>query len=157
MENFTGLPFLAPKKVVGKEGKEVWEIQWNNSPSLSLPMIAAVRDTGAFITPILFHPDRYEGMNFHIAEKFYSLSEITRILKEKTGKNVVYKQIEAEEFKKKLPNIAEQAIWEAFTYPEEFGYFGSEGEETTRWAREQGVGELQSFEEFLDENPLVLS
>ena len=39
---------------------------------------------------------------------------------------------------------------------EEFGYFGKDGEEKVKWAVENARGRLSSFEEYLEEHPLLL-
>ena len=96
MENFAGLPFYAPKKA----SDDTWVLSLINSPELRLPFIWATKDTGNFIGAILAEPDKFEGQTFCASSSIYTLSEVAAIMSKATGKKVVYKQLEAEEWAK---------------------------------------------------------
>lgn len=152
MENFQSLSFLAPQQA--PDG--TWIMARHNSPKAQLPMIDAVGDTGKFIGAILAEPDKYEGKMFCAAAALYSLEEVVTTMSKATGKTVVYKQIPLEDFKNSL-SFGNDIFVEAFSYPEEFGYFGPDSEKSIIWAAENARGRLSTFEEYLAAHPLQLA
>ncbi|KAF4634410.1 hypothetical protein G7Y89_g3706 [Cudoniella acicularis] len=152
MENFQSQTFLAPRQ--GSDG--TWVMTRHNSPKAKLPLIDAVGDTGKFIGAILAEPDKYEGKTFCAATAQYSLEEVTAIMSKATGKTIVYKQIPLEDFKKSLSFIPD-IFAEAFSYQEEFGYFGPDSKKLIVWAVENARGRLSTFEEYLEAHPLQLA
>ena len=154
MENFAKFPILTPRKV--DDGSDTWALVLISSPKTKLPLIDCVGDTGKFVGAILAEPDKYEGKTFCAATRYYSFEEIAAIMSKATGKNVVYKQIPLEEWKSSLP-FAQDIFGEAFSYPEEFGYYGPESEKLVGWAAENARGRLSTFEEYLEKHPLQLA
>ena len=152
MENFESQPFLAPQRA--PDG--TWIIARHTSPKSQLPLVDAVGDTGKFIGAILAEPDKYEGKTFFAATALYSWEEVTTILSKATGKTIVYKQIQLEEFRNSLP-FAADVFAEAYSYGDEFGYFGPESKELVAWAAENARGRLSTFEEYLETHPLQLA
>lgn len=122
-------------------------------------MIDASGDTGKFIGAILAEPDKYEGKTLCAATALYSLEEIVAIMSKATGKTVVYKQIPLEDFKKSIPPIGDLAdiFAEAFSYQEEFGYYGLDTKKSVAWAAENARGRLSTFEQYLEAHPLQLT
>ncbi|KAF2720665.1 HSCARG dehydrogenase [Polychaeton citri CBS 116435] len=151
MGNFASMPFLAPQKA--SDG--TWVVARHNSPKSRMPMIDAVEDTGKFIGAILAEPDKFEGKTFCAATALYSMEETVAALSKATGKTVVYKQLSLDQFKNGLP-FAHDIMGEAFSYPEEFGYFGPDSGKLVAWAAENARGRLTSFEEYLQIHPLQL-
>lgn len=121
-----------------------------------MPMIDAVGDTGKFVGAILAEPDKYEGKTFCAATAIYSLEEVAAIMSKATGKTVVYKQIPLEDFKKSL-SFGHDIFGEAFSYPEEFGYFGPDSENLVAWAVQNARGKISTLEEYLEAHPLQLA
>lgn len=152
MENFQSQTFLAPREA--PDG--TWVLSRNTSSKAQLPLIDAVGDGGKFVGAILAEPDKYESKTFCAATALYSLEEIVAILSKATGKTIVFKQIPNEDFKASLP-IAADIFAEAFSYGEEFGYFGPDSEKLVAWAAENARGRLSTFEEFLGAHPLQLA
>ena len=152
MENFESQPFLAPQKA--PDG--TWVIARHTSSKGQLPLVDAVGDTGKFIGAILAEPDKYEGKTFFAATALYSWEEVTAILSKATGKTIVYKQIQLEEFRESLP-FAADVFAEAYSYGDEFGYFGPGSKKLVAWAAENARGRLSTFEEYLEAHPLQLA
>ena len=158
MENLAeGRPFWAPVKA---SDSETWIIALHSSPKSVLPLIDAGGDTGKFIGAILAEPDKYEGETFCAAEALYTYEEVTAIMSKATGKTVVYKQIPFEDFKQSLsqaPPAMAALFIEAFSYGEEFGYYGPKTSDLVTWAAQNARGRLSTFEEHLAAHPLQLA
>ena len=152
MQNFQDTPFLTPRKA----SDDTWIVALHNSPKAQLRLIDAVGDTGKFVGAILAEPDKYEGKTFCAASASCSFEEVVAIISKATSKTVIYKQIPIEDFKQNLP-FAQDIITEAFSYGEEFGYWGPESEELVAWAAENARGRLSTFEEYLEAHPLQLA
>ncbi|KAI1610700.1 hypothetical protein EDD36DRAFT_301046 [Exophiala viscosa] len=153
MQNFQAQPFLAPRKA--PDGS--WVMARNTSPSTQYPLVDAVGDTGKFVGAILAEPDKYEGKTFCAAQALYTLEEIVAIISKPTGETVLYKQIPDEDFKKTLPPPVADMLSEAFSFGEEFGYFGPDTEKLVAWAAENARGRLTTLEEYLEAHPLRLA
>jgi uncharacterized protein YbjT (DUF2867 family) len=151
MENFQSIPFLRPRKAA--DG--TWVLARHNSPKAQLPLINATGDTGKFVGAILAEPDQYEGKTFCAATALYSLEETVAILSKATGKTVVYQQVSLENFRQSLP-FAGDLLAEAFSYMEEFGYYGPDSKKLVAWAAENARGRLSTLEEYLEAHPLQL-
>lgn len=152
MQNFQSIPFLAPQQA--PDG--TWVMARHNSPKAQMPMIDVVGDTGKFVGAILAEPNKYEGKTFCAATALYSLEEVVAIMSKATGKTVVYKQIPLEDFKKSLP-FGHDIFPEAFSFPEEFGYFGPDSEKLVAWAAKNARGRLSTLEEYFEAHPLQLA
>lgn len=152
MENFQSQTFLAPRQA--PDG--TWVMSRHSSPKSKMPLIDAVGDTGKFIGAILAEPDKYEGKTFCAATALYSLEEIVAIMSKATGKTIVYKQIPLEEFKSSIPLAAADIFVDAFSYYEDFGYFGPDSIDLVAWAANNARGRLSTLEEYLEAHPLQL-
>ena len=130
-----------------------------NSPETQMPYIDAVGDTGKFVGAILAKPDQYQGKTFCAAQALYSWEEIPAVISKTTGKNVIYKQVSPEEFRKSLPfesdDISDIFV-EGFSCGEEFGYFGPDTKGLVAWAAENARGRLSTLEEYFQTHPLRL-
>ncbi|MCJ1310046.1 hypothetical protein MMC25_003707 [Agyrium rufum] len=155
MESIQNQPFLAPKE--STDG--TWIFSRHVSPKVRMPMVDASGDTGKFIGAILAEPDKYEGETFCAAVALYSFKEMCAILSKSTGKTVVYKQTSPEEFRSALPVMFGgfvDGFVEAFSYGEEFGYYGPGTEELVAWAAANARGKLSTLEEYLEAHPFRL-
>ena len=152
MQNYHFMPLLAPRQAPNG----TWVMARHNSPKARMPMIDVVGDTGKFVGAILAEPDKYEGKTFCAATALYSLEELAATMSKTTGKTVVYEQISVEDFKKSLP-FGGDILSEAFSYPEEFGYYGADSEELVAWAAENARGRLSPLEEYFETHPLQLA
>ena len=154
MENFEGTSYLTPQK----EEDGTWAVALHVSPDIQWPLVNATRDTGKFVGAILAEPDKYAGKTLCGATKLYSLHEMIDIMSKATGKDITYKRISEEEFKKrmKLPEAFVGLAMEMTAFLDETGYFGPESEELVAWAAENARGELGTFEEYLEAHPLRL-
>ena len=152
MENFQSQAFLAPRQ----EADGTWVMGRHTSPKTQFPLIDAVGDTGKFVGAILAQPDKYEGKTFSAATALYTWEDIIAAMSKSSGKKIVYKRISAEEFKAGIPFMPE-VFTEAFSYGEEFGYFGPDSEKLVAWAFENARGRLSTLEEFFIRHPLQLS
>ena len=152
MSNFGAMPFLAPQKA--SDG--TYFMARHNSPKAKLAMIDAGGDTGKFIGAILAEPDKYEGKTFCSNTALYSNEEVASIMSKVTGKTVVYKQIPLGDWKQTLP-FGQDIFPAAFSYPEEFGYYGPDSESLVAWAAENARGRPCTLEEYLEAHPLQLA
>jgi len=155
MENFGQQPFLFPRKQ--EDGTYVFAR--NMKPESKFPYIDAVGDTGKYVGAILAEPERFEGKTLYAAAQTLSMAEVTRILAEKTGTTIVYKEISDEEFWNSLspplpPQFADIFV-DAFRYYDDPEAFGERDcrlfEEGTKLIRGDKVTTL---EEYLDKFPL---
>jgi len=155
MENFQVQAFLAPRE--GPDG--TWVMARHTSPQTQMPLIDAVGDTGKFVGAILAEPDKYQGKTFCAAQALYSMKEVVTIMSRATGKTVVYKQVPLEEFRESLSFLGPlcDIFVEAFSYGEEYGYYGPETEKLIYWAAENARGKLANLEEFFERHPLQLA
>ncbi|KAK2594923.1 hypothetical protein QQS21_007371 [Conoideocrella luteorostrata] len=151
MENFHSQPFLGPKK----QPDGTYVLMRNSSPTSTLPLIAAVEDSGKFVGTILANPDEYEGVALCASYKCYTWEEIVQALSKATGKKVVFKEVSDEEFGETL-TFARDLFVEAYRYEGEFGNYGKDSVELVAWARERARGRLMDLDEFLEKNPLTL-
>ena len=154
MQNFHGRTGLFPKQA----GDGTWAITRHNAPRTPVPLIDAVGNTGNFVGAILAEPGKYEGKTFCAATAWYAWEEVAIILSKTTGKTVVYKQISSEEFGKSLPFPVEiaEVFKEAYSYAEEFGYWGPDSQKLVAWAVENARGKLTTLEEYFEAHPLQL-
>lgn len=155
MENFASQTFLAPNR--DPDQADVWILTRNMSPTTQMPLIDAVGDGGKFVGAILADPPKFEGKKICAATKFYSWSEIAATLSKHTGKTIVYKQESNEDFAKSLPPPAAPIFIDYFSYIEDHGYFGPDGQESVAWAVANARGKLSTFEEFLTAHPFQLT
>lgn len=151
MENFQSQRFLAPRHA--SDG--TWVLARHISPKTQLPFVDAIGDTGKFVGAILAEPDKYEGKTFCGAAALYTLEEIAAIMSKATGKTVVSMQIPLEDFRKSLP-FAVDLFAEAFSYLEEFGYFGPDSKKSVAWAAENARGRLSTLGEYFEAHPVLL-
>ncbi|KAK5079988.1 NmrA-like domain-containing protein 1 [Lithohypha guttulata] len=134
-----------------------YSISRHVSPKTQLPMIDTVGDAGKFVGAILADLDKYEGKTFCAATKVYSMEEQAQILSKHTGKPVVYKQLPEDVFRSFLPNTGYTDILiQMMSYQQDFGYYGADTEELVAWAVKNARGEVTTFEEYLEKNPLDL-
>jgi uncharacterized protein YbjT (DUF2867 family) len=154
MENFESTSFLTPQK----EEDGTWAVALHVSPSIQWPLVNAVSDTGKFVGAILAEPDKFDGKTFCGATKLYSLEEMIAIMSKATGKDITYKRVSTEEFRKrmKLPDGVVDLIIEMVAFLDETGYFGPDSEKLIAWAANNARGKLSTFEEYLVAHPLQL-
>lgn len=152
MENFESASYLIPRK----EEDGTWAVSLHVSPKIKWPLVNAVRDTGKFVGAILAEPDRFQGKTVCCATKLYSLEDMIAIMSKATGKDITYKHISTEEFRKrmKLPDSLVDMFIEMLDFLEDPGYFGPDSEESVTWAANNARGKLTTFAEYLDAHPL---
>ena len=124
-----------------------WVLTNVNPGTVPIPCIDVDNDTGKYVGAILAEPDKYQGKTFCAATALYSWDEIATTMSKTTGKRVVYRQVSVEEFKKNMPF---DAVVDAFTYMEEFGYSGENTRDLIAWAVENARGRLTTLEEYLE-------
>ena len=149
MQNFKSV--MAPRP----DGSGGYVMARHVSPKAQLPLIDTVGDTGKYVGAILAEPAKYEGKTFCAATALYSMEEMAEIISKTSGKKVVYQQIPVETFKKYLPYLADTLI-EMMSYQQDFGYYGPNTKELVAWAAENARGKVNTFEEYLLQNPLPL-
>lgn len=101
------------------------------SESTLIPIIDAAADLGKFVNSILLNPEKTIGHSFNVAEKSYTLGQITEILQQQGLKIFLY-PIDMETFKaglaaKRLPESFQTAMQHVVEYLLEYGYFHGEG------------------------------
>lgn len=151
MQNYHSI--MKPRKM--EDG--TYSIARHVSPKTQLPMIETTQDAGKFVAAILADPDKYEGKVFCAATKLYNMEQQAEILSKATGKKVVYQQIPDDVFKSFLPpGPISDGLMEMMSYQQDFGYYGADTEKLVAWAVENARGKVTTFEEYLENNPLVL-
>lgn len=131
-----------------------WVITSVNPPTAQTPCVDVIGDTGKFVGAILAEPDKYQGETFCAATALYSWEEITATMSKATGKPVVYRQMSVEEFKKGFPF---DAVIDAISCVEEFGYWGPDSKNLIAWASENARGKLSTLEDYLEAHPPQLA
>ncbi|KAL6245996.1 hypothetical protein RBB50_007149 [Rhinocladiella similis] len=152
MQNWQSLMGVHPSETPGE-----FVVSRHVGPEAKLPLIDIVGDTGKFVGAILAEPENYEGKTFCAATKLYSMLEMCEIMSKQSGKTVKYVQVPEEQYKAILTgavgNYAE-ALIEMMSYQEEFGYYGPETEQLVQWAADHARGNVTTFEEYLEKNPI---
>ncbi|EED22441.1 hscarg dehydrogenase, putative [Talaromyces stipitatus ATCC 10500] len=122
----------------------------NASERTVIPIINPAADLGKFIKGILLSPETTVGRSFNLAEKLYTLGEVTEILR-RQGLKVSLQCIDMATFKaglaaKGLPESFRVALQHVLEYTLEFGFFNGE-------SIDQGLelltDPLTSFEDFV--------
>jgi len=84
----------------------------------------------------------------------YSFKEIARVISMASGKEITYVQLEEKVYRSYFPvGVADMAV-EMLLYYQEFGYFGPRMRERVSWSRGCVKGDVSTFEDFLERNPL---
>jgi uncharacterized protein YbjT (DUF2867 family) len=144
MQNFH--TFMNPSKSWNGDGTYILPSLCN--AETELPLID-ITDTGKWVGAILAEPDKYEGKFFAAAEGLYSFTQIAEIISRFTGKTVRFQKVDDETFKEFLPEGYREPYYEMWVHMRDYGYYGENMKADVEWAREQAVGKLTSFEEFL--------
>ncbi|KAG0090732.1 hypothetical protein BGZ92_002311 [Podila epicladia] len=82
--------------------------------------------------------------------------EIAETISKVTGKTVKYNQVSEEIYHGMLPSSIATRYIKNFLFIQDFGYYGLQTEELIEWASKNACGNLTTFEEFLNKNPLKL-
>lgn len=98
--------------------------------STLLPIIDPTADLGKFVNGILLNPEKTIGHRFNVAEKLYTLGQITQILQQQ-GLRVNLHPIDMQTFKaglaaKGLPESFQTTMQHVVEYIVEYGYFHGE-------------------------------
>ncbi|EME83287.1 uncharacterized protein MYCFIDRAFT_81827 [Pseudocercospora fijiensis CIRAD86] len=152
MENFQSQPFLTAQR----DSDKSWVMSRPHAANTSYPLIAAVEDIGKFVGAILAEPAKYEGQRLCAAEALYSVEDIAKQLSMSAGQKIVFKEVSAEEFGRKVAFIVDFFVG-AYCFAAEYGYFGPDTEDQVAWAAKNARGKLLTLEEFLKANPLTLA
>lgn len=151
LENFHSPTFLGPQKAA--DG--TWVLTRANSPRSKLPFINAAGDTGKFVGSILAEPDKYEGKRLCAAAGMWTYDDVVAAMSKFSGKTVLYKQVSVEKFKE-MVQFGADIFAEALAYPEEYGYYGKDTEDSVSWAVQQARGNLITLEQHFEKHPLRL-
>ncbi|OAQ58514.1 hscarg dehydrogenase [Pochonia chlamydosporia 170] len=152
MDNY--ITVASPRKASDESNTYIMAL--HISPQTRVPLVDAGGDTGKFIGAILISPDKYNGQVICGADRLYSLEEIAHTIGRATGKDVVYRQISAEEYEASVP-FGGDVLVQTMSYFEEFGYYGADTERLVASAARDTKGRLTTFEEFLTKRPLKLA
>lgn len=96
-----------------------------------LPIIDPTADLGKWIKAILLAPEKTIGQSYNLAEKCYTLDEITSTFQQ-LGLKIHVQPLDIQTFKaglgaRGLPEFFQTAMEHITQYTVEFGYFGNEG------------------------------
>ncbi|KAG0097984.1 hypothetical protein BGZ93_001511 [Podila epicladia] len=119
-------------------------------------VIAVASDSGKYVGAILAEPDKYEGKVFFAATSVTSFEEIAETISKVTGKTVKYNQVSEEIYHGMLPSSIATRYIKNFLFIQDFGYYGLQTDELIEWTSKNACGNLTTFEEFLNKNPLKL-
>ncbi|KUL87923.1 hypothetical protein ZTR_03987 [Talaromyces verruculosus] len=102
----------------------------STSESTLLPIIDPTADLGKFVNSILLNPEKTIGHSFNVAEKLYTLGQITQILQQQ-GLRINLHPIDLQTFKaglaaKGLPESFQITMQHVLGYIVEYGYFHGE-------------------------------
>ncbi|KAB5562999.1 hypothetical protein GE09DRAFT_1219582 [Coniochaeta sp. 2T2.1] len=150
MENFRN-----PRSVIRRTGEDGSVIlARHDSPNAKFPLVAAAEDTGKFVGAILAEPEKFEGRRIEAAVGMYSWEDVAEVMTMVMGTKVVYRQVPVDEFKQILPPTATDVFVEAYSYSEEFGYFGRNTEDLVEKGSKITRGKSTTLEEWLKAHPL---
>ncbi len=126
-------------------------------PSTELPLIDAM-DTGKWIAGVLAQPEQYVGKNLRAATAWYTCEDMAQTMSKATGKTIKHKQVPDDVFKNFLPPHSADAILQLNQYNRDYHFFGDQApdREGVEWAAKQARGKLTTFEEYIEQNPLML-
>lgn len=149
MQNFHTI--TKPRPVEGN----TYAISLHISPEVRIPLID-VLETGKWVGAILLDPPHFEGKVICASSRLYSMKEIADIISQKTGKNVIYQQVTADDLRKVVNSPYAEVLIDMWLYMQEFGYYGPGTGESVKWAAEHANGKVSTFEQYLDKYPLSL-
>lgn len=114
----------------------------------AVPMID-ITDTGKFVTPILLHPEKYNGKNFTCATAFYTPTQLVEGWAKVSGMKVVYEQIDPEKKQGTLTDEMHEQLKKSMGLINDWGYFGTTGRKDLEWTLAQMEEKPTTWEEFL--------
>lgn len=151
MQNHMAGGILAPHPT----GDGTYAISSIISPRSQFPLIEIAGDTGKYVGAILAEPEKYEGRVFCAATAIYTLEDIAATISKVTGKTVKYVQVPEDVLRKFVPPPGDDIIIEMLLYVQDFGYYGPQTQELTKWAADNALGKLTTLEDFIRKNPPV--
>jgi uncharacterized protein YbjT (DUF2867 family) len=150
MQNFSGM--MAPRPA----GDGTYAIANIHNGDAKFPWLDVVSDTGKFVGAVLVEPEKYEGKFIAASSEILSLDEVVEKMSKVSGKTVKYAKMPEEEYRGFLPPAASDTIVNMFLYIQDCGYYGAKTEEDVNYAKTVAKGQLTSFDEYLQKNPLKL-
>ncbi|KAJ7150111.1 NAD(P)-binding protein [Mycena crocata] len=122
-----GTNFLHNAALLSKQDDGSFAIPWPTRPTLLVPLVDAGRDYGLFVRQVLEAPVFPDGSEITAYGEMIPVGEMARQLAEGTGKNVVFKQLSAEEFgdvfrRLGLPPHLVLNMVDSFLFFDEFGW-----------------------------------
>lgn len=127
-----------------------------NGPSAVIPFVDIQKDYGKYVCKILENLDKYGNGEVLVAgSDLRRVDDVAKVLAEKSGKNVVYKEFDADQFASMIPNNYGWQLVNMMKYQEDYGYWGDQTEQLMIESN-KGLENLSTVEFFLDSNPLDL-
>lgn len=124
----------------------VFSMTW--SPNAKVPMID-ITDTGKFIAPLLFNPEKYNRKAFTCATGFYTPLQLAEGWSKVTGRSVTYQQVDPGESRDNLTGEMRKELKGSVGLIDEYAYFGYTGQEDLEWTLAQMEDEPRSWEDFV--------
>lgn len=151
MENFQW--YWKPQKV----GDNKWGFINCLSKDTALPFVNVKKDFGKYFVKVFKNFDQYQDKVVYVGSDLLSLSEIANIASKKTGKNVVYEPLKPQEFETLMGPEIGKPIRTMFEYLDKYGIWSASN--TTKQLSDegkQGLTDLDTVEQYFDQNPLEL-
>ncbi|KAI9729591.1 MAG: hypothetical protein M1834_006787 [Cirrosporium novae-zelandiae] len=140
--------YFPPKPT--NDDKNTFAITLPIPPETSIPLLSAKTDIGKFIAIILANPAAFTGKTIFASTAYYPLKFLTDTLSAVTGKRVVYKEAEEEEYwEKVLPGMPVE-IRDFAPFFRDYDAFGENGREKLEWTIKQLSEKPVTWEEFDD-------
>ncbi|KAJ7142542.1 NAD(P)-binding protein [Mycena epipterygia] len=110
-----------------KQDDGSFSMPWPVKPTMMVPFIDAARDYGLFVRGVIERPVFPDGSELSAHGESISIRDMALQLSQATGKNVVFKQITAEQWRQNIqalsvpPHIVLDMV-DAFQFFDEFGF-----------------------------------
>jgi uncharacterized protein YbjT (DUF2867 family) len=126
-------------------------------PQTQLPLIDTASDTGKWIAPMLRDFTQHEGKVYSCATEVRSLAEIASAMSAATGKQVAYRQVPEETWRRFLPPLMVDHVGDMMKYFQDYGYYGPHTKQKVEESAHQAEGQLTSLDQYLHNHPLHLA
>ena len=131
-------------------GDDTFAIMNVVNPSTEVPLLD-IRDTGKYVGAILANPDKFNGRDI-AAASCYTFEELAQLIREATGRNVIYRQLPDDKHKAMLPEAIGEEITGMFGFFRDFGLYGADQKaKVAADAKEAGL-KPTTLDEFIKEH-----
>lgn len=132
-----------------QDGALAFTVPWKEDTLL--PLID-ITDTGKFLEPVLFAPEKYNGKTFTAATAFYTPQQMVDAWTKVTGKKVVFVRRTGGAPMGALSLQMVTSLKESTGLISDYSYYGPTGKKDLEWTLAQMHEEPTSWEDFIKAN-----